>query len=256
MQFIILLISLTLERYVDKSRRLAAWLYRLDWLERYLNWIPTKHLQGFKGLVLALGGPLVVVLLVLFLSSFSLPLRFITQLFLLFYCIHWEDSLPPTVLATNQIAAQTTLWQFEERTFAVIFWYACCGPSVAAIYRLLTLLRQVSIQAGGRYAELVKPVRFALSVLDWLPVRALGLLAALVGNFTASFQYWLEHLMSGLPANSEFLGECGVRSLTLEQQSIVNADQQPVQALLDRSLLLFIAMVFTFTLGTWIYRLA
>ncbi|AIR89515.1 regulatory signaling modulator protein AmpE [Pseudomonas cremoricolorata] len=84
------------------------------------------------------------------------------------------------------------LWQAYQSFFAVIFWYFLLGPAAALAYRLLALTlehsRQASVQAlTGRLRHW----------LDWLPVRALGISFALVGNFVAVGRVMLHDLLNG-----------------------------------------------------------
>lgn len=88
------------------------------------------------------------------------------------------------------------LWQAYQSFFAVIFWYFLLGPAAALAYRLLALTVEHSRQV--RVQTLAERLRHWL---DWLPVRALGISFALVGNFVAVSRVMLHELLNGqLPA--------------------------------------------------------
>lgn len=83
------------------------------------------------------------------------------------------------------------LWQAYQSFFAVIFWYFVLGPGAALAYRLLALTAEHSRQPGLRARA--QGLRHAL---DWLPVRALALSFALVGNFVAVMRVMLHELLN------------------------------------------------------------
>lgn len=112
-------------------------------------------------------------------------------------------------------------YRFMEHVFAVVFWFFVLGPAAALLYRLLWLSAQVKVtdlvessienadQSTAEETDVVadddtkdKPkdnaslARSWLYWAEWLPVRALGLILAVVGNFGSCVETWLESLVS------------------------------------------------------------
>ena len=121
-------------------------------------------------------------------------------------------------------------YRFMEHVFAVVFWFFVLGPAAALLYRLLWLSAQAketelvesviesSIEgteqstsedaaddndgddAGdnlkGNTKDNASLARSWLYWAEWLPVRALGLILAVVGNFGSCVETWLESLVS------------------------------------------------------------
>ncbi|HDQ4489633.1 TPA: regulatory signaling modulator protein AmpE [Pseudomonas aeruginosa] len=96
------------------------------------------------------------------------------------------------------------LWQGYQSFFAVIFWYALLGPVAALAYRLLALVLEHARQPALR--EQAARVRH---ILDWLPVRALVLSFALVGNFLAVIRVLLHWLLAWDISAAALLGKAG-----------------------------------------------
>ena len=83
------------------------------------------------------------------------------------------------------------VWQAYQSFFAVIFWYVLLGPLAALAYRLLALI--VEHTQSDALRERAGQLRHAF---DWLPVRALAVSFALVGNFIGVSRALLHEVLS------------------------------------------------------------
>lgn len=101
-------------------------------------------------------------------------------------------------------------YQYLDRHYAVIFLFALGGGPLALLYRLLRLA-----QARPLTAELKQPLDFTVWLLEWIPVRMLGLLCALVGDFVATRAHLSELFFSGKAGSAEALRSftCGALSI-------------------------------------------
>ncbi len=86
----------------------------------------------------------------------------------------------------------------------LLTWYALLGPVAALAYRLLALALEHARQPALR--EQAARVRH---ILDWLPVRALVLSFALVGNFLAVIRVLLHWLLAWDISAAALLGKAG-----------------------------------------------
>lgn len=73
-----------------------------------------------------------------------------------------------------------------ERLFAVLFWYLVLGPIGALVYYAVVQLREVRYQTNSFSAAQYWLERLEF-VLEWVPVRLLGLTFALAGQFEDTF---------------------------------------------------------------------
>lgn len=86
-------------------------------------------------------------------------------------------------------------YRYFERYFAVIFWFVLAGAPGALLYRLLLLHSEATI-AGGEENDQPQ-VRHGLHIMEWLPVRLMGISLAFVGNFTACLESLRVSFLSG-----------------------------------------------------------
>src|SRR5690606_8082587 len=93
-----------------------------------------------------------------------------------------------------------------------------------------------------------------LWVLEWIPVRLVGLLFALVGNFAATVREWRETLLCATSTSAEVLGRVvrgalasGDEALSTRQGAL---EMDALVALYRRALILFLGLIALVTLLT------
>ncbi|BBB15436.1 transmembrane protein [Candidatus Rickettsiella viridis] len=244
MTFITLLLCLSIERFLHKGNLLA----RFNWFEQYVNKVhqlthnQSWAQQDYVALLLVVLPVVIPVALIYGLSAFIVHglLAFLMGAFVLFYCLG-----PINIYETDKVH-QPIFWQSNETLFAVIFWFALLGPVAALVYRLVE--RSAHIHAS--YPALGKAASQVLSILDWLPVRLFAILFALAGNFVNTCQFWLDYLLRDLSLNRELTEKSGRIALGLEENAELSLENYPqALKLIDRSLIIFLVIVFAVTLG-------
>lgn len=136
-----------------------------------------------------------------------------------------------------------------ERLFAVLFWFILLGIPGALMFRLSALYAEEE----GRDNDMA--ARW-LWLLEWLPVRLMGFSFAIVGNFAGCYRAWrqcltcrerrtdevleayLEGALGGIDAS-----ECSAGFEVAEAQRACGAQLEGLQALLSRSLLLWVTLM-------------
>lgn len=78
-------------------------------------------------------------------------------------------------------------YSYFERHLSVLFWFLVGGAPLALLYRLSVLSRQNELLANGASAA----GRW-LWLMEWLPLRVVGLTLALVGHFNRGLCCWRE----------------------------------------------------------------
>lgn len=288
MKLIILLIVLGLERYLGIGEKLK----RFCWFNSYLNRLhdflgKQPWFQGMVGALLTiLPIPVVATLVCGLLSHFRHETHsfiwLILSVLVLFYCLGPRDiyrqvyayidgqgkstggntsdiedqMLDGASIAESHAVTKSIFWQANQSLFGVLFWFMLLGIFGALFYRCTVLLRQASSNASSPFANQHMTAQQIQNMLDWLPVRVFTLFFALVGQFNASFGYWLDNIISGLSNSRRFISEGGLISLgavKAEKGSHHAEEYHASLSLIDRALIIFLAIVALFTLGSWIY---
>ena len=123
---------------------------------------------------------------------------------------------------------------------------ALLGPIAALIYRLV----ERSAHLHASYPALGKSAQQVRALLDWLPIRVFSMLFALGGDFVKTSQYCLDYLFREVSFNRELIEKSGRIALGLtETAEFTNENYSTALQLIDRSLILFLIIVFAVTLG-------
>lgn len=94
----------------------------------------------------------------------------------------------------HQEVVGSVSYRYFERYFAVMFWFVLAGAPGALLYRLLVLYSDMNL---GSEQEDKYRIQHGLHLMEWLPVRLMGVSLAFVGNFTACLENWRVSLLSG-----------------------------------------------------------
>lgn len=244
MTFITLLLCLSIERFLHKGNLLA----RFNWFEEYISKLQKLTYKQswaqhhYISLLLVVLPIVIPVAIIYYLSAFFIHglLAFLIGAFVLFYC------LGPLNIYTTDKVQQPVFWQANETLFAAIFWFALLGPIATLIYRLIE--RSAHIHAS--YPVLGKSAIQVRAILDWLPIRLFSILCALAGNFVRTSQFWLDNLLRDIGFNRELIEQSGRIALGLtETAELTSEDYRQALKLIDRSLVIFLIIVFAVTLG-------
>jgi membrane protein required for beta-lactamase induction len=286
MKFLILLIGLGIERYLN----ISGFLYRFNWFNSYLRF-ESKYLQsknlwrGYIGLAFVVL-PILIIISILYYAFAHLLFGFfgfILATLIFIYCLGPKDlyaqlesyfihdplkpdgeaqtdlqdliiSDPNPTLSFNRKLSEGMLWRFNQRIFAVSFWFVILGPIGAVLYRLVDLLSEAADQPASQEKEMSHAAHFVLNILDWIPTRLSSLGYALMGNFTKGFSFWTKHCFSGLDKNQEIAIGSGFASLDIDALHESDIEEnKAVLGLLDRTLIMYLVLIAVFTLGALAY---
>jgi AmpE protein len=233
MSFIVILICFCAQWFLTISS--AAYLF--TWEHHYSQWVMRQKFftlsQGhgiFTVLVLVL--PLLIAMSVLFTLVYHLLGHagyLILSLVLLWYCT--DVAILKNTAATPTAHADLLLRAYQK-IFAPVLWYFVLGPIGLFLYAMVAALRA---QLGTQYLIVTQ------GVLDWVPIRLLGLTFALAGNFSAVFAAWLQGLFQPMSDNQNQVIALG---------ALAQDDAMP---LLRRSLLIWLVIMVLITASQWIH---
>ncbi len=229
-----------------------ATLRRFDWLvewRRYVGGLSDAEgaLQGWPGLILIIGLP--VVLVALLQLALRQPLWgipwFVFAVLVLFYCWGPRDldldveSIVDAPDAEHKRDAAASLLQTDpletadaacldghalvegvfkgalRRWFGPLFWFLLLGPAGAMLYRISALLGSDTAHADAPTAQR-EAARWLLSVLDWPVAQLMTIALALAANFDAVFGAWRDWHAGGMRLDTGFLGAAARASVDIE----------------------------------------
>lgn len=289
MKLIVILMSLGLERYLG----IGAILKRFSWFDRYVSLLKSwgkspKLWQGFVGVAWVVLPVTLLVALVYFLLAnlFFGTVSMMLGFFILLYCLGPDDlhhdmqtyfalqksndqegvnnflhkflgNVPANEQMLHRAVTDQIFIQANQRVFAVIFWFLILGPIGALLYRMSSLLvRYLDLRSAEFDHSFVEASQKWLSILDWVPVRIVGLLYGLAGNLSAGALKWMKQVCTGLQHNDEILTRCGLSAMNIESDTVSSAsfeENQQAVAIVDRVLVITLVVVAIFTLGALIY---
>lgn len=281
MQLLAVLMSLCIERLVNPG----LFLHRFAWFPAYLNYLQTKlprSLMEHKFLGLAIISlPILIVAALVYYLLGGLANDMVKELIgiiILIYCLgpgdnrrqlegfigaikeqdieranDYLDFLPTGVACRERAVSERAILSFNEEIFTVLFWYSLLGPLGALFYRVSGLTGQY---AQTEFANLYAANHALKGILEWLPIRLLGLSFTLVGNFTASFHFWVGKIISSYEYNHDFLQTIGLYAVgaDLNDPSLATIEEnKALLGLFDRSLIIWLVALALFNLGALAY---
>ncbi len=259
MSLISILISLGVQRYA----KFNSYSRQIDWLVPYVKWMQSKIKQITKGHGLV--GVLILVLPILIAVSIVFSVTYhllglvgyvLLSIVLLWYCLDGRD-LRQEPYETKNVSKLFTLTY--EGLFGVIFWFFIFGPVGLTLYYMIVNLRLLlEKQKSDANKDLMAFAIKTQGVLDWVPLRLLGLSYALVGNFSATFKAWMPELLTGIKASHEQAAKWGLEAITHSEKkkSKQSADESTSNqmddaiTLIDRALLVWLVVMALLSIGS------
>lgn len=294
MILIAILISLGVERSVAKLAELRQFNWFID-LARWLRARLARIGSGALGVLIIVGLPVAGIALISYLLGELLGLlSFIFGVFVLVFSLgpkSLDDQIQAYIKAremddteaTHQIATgilheqipssafqltravtESILVQANERTLAVLFWFAILGPLGAALYRLASILKNIYVNER-EISDFARAATRLHATLDWLPARLTALGYAVSGSFVDAIANWRANA-SSLAGKWEgssvvVLLASGLGALQLDAehtQAIAESDVQTelaqvksAQALVWRTLVAWLLVIALMTLAGW-----
>lgn len=155
--------------------------------------------------------------------------------------VDWEsdpraDSWP----ALHDQGLAAVAYRCFERYFPVMFWFVVLGLPGALFYRLSSL---VAADGEGEDGAIDRQLVW---VLEWVPLRLLGPVLALMGNFSAAMRAWRETLFAVDESSAQVL--VGVVRSALLTEASPSPDESArevdaVRALFRRALIFTLGLI-------------
>lgn len=271
--------------HLEHLRRLGWFRVYRDRVLRLVDRLPGG--QGPTGVAVVCLVPTLLVWLVIWLASaWSLVLAFFLSVIVLLYCLgpgellgqlrdyikarradgddQEADRLAARIMEAdaplsaeddpNRAVTEAALVRANDRIFAVIFWFAVLGPAGAALYRSADQLRRSDVADGAGSEGVSGHATLLEGLLAWLPARLLAIGYALTGSFeeaVADWKAYYDECTEPFFETSESVlscAGCGALRVSAGGQQSGLAVVRSARALIQRTLVLWLAILAVFTL--------
>lgn len=220
---IIILFAMALDRFFPDRGRIRPFSWYEDWvrsIEQRFN--AGTRSQGVAAVVVAIGPVVFGVFLIRYiLTSVSVPLVYIFDIFVLYLCLDLyrltrtavavSESLDAGDLLTaashvqvmtgkqtqemsesvlSQAAVESVLKQANTLVMAPLFWFIVLGPVVVVLQRLAALLDRLWGHRSPQFAEFGWAAARLNDVLGWVPARITALSYGIMGSFEDALHCW------------------------------------------------------------------
>ena len=246
MTWLILLVVFVIWYFTQWLNYIPTHAWTRTYIQSFSSWLEKRQCPALWILVILTSVP-VILFLILYTSVFSW-LAALLNLLILAACLQnvTVDDDPSHEKSANHYRAQAEqiLWQGQRNVFAVIFWFCVLGGFGALLYRLLDEVDQNAHEY--EHSSLLQWTKRALAILDWIPVRLLGLLYAIAGDFIQAWHYWLQFATQGLSSNQDLINHTGLAALHVKvlDKSKAHPDEvHKAHRLVHRAILVWVIIV-------------
>lgn len=289
MYLLMTLLVIVIALAIENCACVTQWLPRLPWADTYLDywqkWLGKGNLWGNVSGVVLLLAPLPIAVgmgQLLLHGAFYGAFELLFNLTVLLYCLGPTEIVCTrrSPLMSKTVATEASkdssnahdsdaasakgsaapsfdpavFQQANERVFAVLFWFVVLGAFGAVLYKSVRVFYEQMTKDDSRFAEMAAPTLQVQQVLDWLPVRLVGLCFALMGNFTSTFGTWLKSFVTAPAHNGKYLAACGLAALNIKEADLTGGKPEQgraATALLERTTMSFVAWVALMWFATW-----
>lgn len=248
MTFIIVLICIALQRFL----KLDSMSHQVHWIEPYTRWMYSKTNQIAHGHAMVS----LLILIIPLLLGISIIFALIYHLFgsigyfvgsalLLWYCLDARE------LKNNPYEGGNVSKLFihtYRHLFAIVFWFAAFGPVGLTLYVVIDNLRRyLESQPDEKQINLLYFITHVQGLLDWVPLRLLGMTFAFVGHFSNSFKLVVDQLFSGIKHNQQQIVDWGLAA-QLGDEINAEASLADTFTLIDRALIVWLMALALFNI--------
>ena len=251
MAFLVILIILIFQRltHILHKEKIPHWLgsifKQLQRLEKSFLFKKSVYAQ-ILGMLIPV--PLAVGLLSILFARINIFLLFGFNLVTLWYCL--GDSRFKYCRETHQ-GVDTFFMAAYVEIFAILFWFVLLGSAGAILYYSTNALIQYLEQRDTKITNQIEAILHIRGILDWVPIRLLGLTFALVGHFFMTTSDWLKHLIAGVSLDHQLFAEYGEKSINFNTHNI-KEEKEHAAFLIERALWLWLIVLSIINLVVWI----
>lgn len=242
MKIIVLLICLGVQRFLNIQFSLP----QFDWFKLYRDliksFLPANLQQGIVGLLITVLPVAIIVWLLGMLLGGVMIAYLILSVVVMFVCLDGRDlgaqmkaymsgdasgqaeadalaskitgdATPADGPAKARAITNAIFFQGLHHVFGVVFWYLILGLFGAITYFLVHYIASNAKKADSDLAPLGESANMVQAILDWIPVRLLGLSFAIVGSSGDVIKQVTKNLVGALSKESRLAEVFGLAAL-------------------------------------------
>lgn len=282
-----ILIGLALEYFIGGFEQIR----KFDWFDKYSHWLELKcnrhaFWDGPVGVLMTLAIPLVLlIVLISVLNQIFITLGFLFAVFIFIYSLDTEtgrllqsyieayesdkeDSISEIreqLIDSEQmdeedetVLLKSLFVQSHHRIFGTIFWFIVLGAVGALLFNLVNRMTARFHDIHGGYAEAIRHLH---GILIWPSARLLAIGFALGGSLVDALEAWREVKGHTFDNSEMLIGNSGLGAIQYQRYEIENEEEerdislnylQEVQALINRTLIVWLTLLGLLTLGGWL----
>ena len=232
---------------------------RHRWFNAYFYWIKErfKHSSfwyGIGGVSIVILPPLSIYILIALFICHILTIVgcYFLTIVVLWYCM---DTRSPTPENVAHKTADRILVNAYRHIFALIFWLLILGSTGVVLYTVVSSLnRHLESHFAGEDNSLCLAANRVEAMLDWVPVRLIGITFALVGHFLTTFKRWYAYMQHTETTSArQQVIEYGLTALGIEEDHpLLLKELLAINGLVNRALWVWLVVIALFTIGRWI----
>lgn len=244
---------------IQRWFRFDGYIRQYHWFDTYFCWLKEQFghsffWRGISGVGIVVFPLLTIYILITLFVHYLLTMvgYYFLTVMILWYCMDAR-------LLTSENVAHATIGEVlinaYRHIFALIFWLLILGSIGVVLYTLVSSLnRHLENHSLQKDNDLLLAASRAESILDWVPVRLTGITFALFSHhFPSTFKRWyFSYVRTETTVARQQIIEYGLIALGIEEDRPLLLDELvAVDKLINRALLVWLAVIALFTLG-WI----
>ena len=243
---------------IQRSFHFNSYSRQYHWFDAYFQWLKARfgHLSfwhGIGGIGIVILPLLLIYILIAFFTYYLLAIvgYYFLMVVVLWYCI---DVRPLDTENVAQLTVCEVLINAYRHIFALIFYLLILGSTGVVLYTLVVSLRhhleRHSLEEDNNLFLVASKME---GILDWIPVRLLGITFALVGHFSATFKQWCSCVYTGIASARQQIIDYGLTALGIKEgHPLLVEELVAINGLINRALWVWLVVIALFTIGRWI----
>lgn len=267
MEFIILLICLGAQRYLNIQFSIAQFNWFKSYHDLLKKFIPANLMQGLLGLLILVLPASLLVAIVGWIVGRVWLLALIYGVVVLFYCLDGRDlgaqfkeylngeasgaaaadaiasdilaePVPAEGPARARAISNAIFFQSLHHVFGVIFWYVLLGYFGLGLfgafaYFLTHYIASQVRKSDSEFTAYASAAGTLEAILAYVPVRILGFAFGVVGSFGSASAQVIKHLLGGLSSVNSLAALFGLAALNADVEKPDNANIEENKAALN-----------------------
>ena len=144
-----------------------------------------------------------------------------------------KESMPISTTEQARAVSSKIVLISLHHVFSVLFWYMLFGVFGVVVYFLVHRLTHEGAKPGSDAADYLEAAKTVQGIMDWVPVRLVGLSFGAVGNFGAALNQLMKNLVGGLDLKEKLPVTLGLAAANADIENASKATVEENKTILD-----------------------